>query len=199
MKRFFYSFVTVLTVFALCVGHYRKAYAQAVTPSGAGTFNTPVLFNAGTVTAPGIAWSADADGTGTGFYRDSANSIGVTNNGVRSFRFGTSSKLYGLTDTSVFTMDNTVGIDLQYNSTAELTIANNSISLIIAAAGTPIRFNNGIRINYAGGGSKPTCDSSTRGTLWYVQSGAGVADTLEACTKSAADAYAWRAFSTAIP
>lgn len=40
-------------------------------------------------------------------------------------------------------------------------------------------------------GSKPTCDSGNRGTVWYVAGGAGVADTFELCRKDNADAYAW--------
>ena len=40
--------------------------------------------------------------------------------------------------------------------------------------------------------SKPTCDSSARGTFWYVAGGAGVKDTVEVCGKDAADSYAWR-------
>ena len=40
-------------------------------------------------------------------------------------------------------------------------------------------------------GSKPTCNSTTRGTFWYVAGGAGVADTMEVCRKDAADSYAW--------
>jgi hypothetical protein len=40
-------------------------------------------------------------------------------------------------------------------------------------------------------GTRPTCDSTTRGTTWYVAGGAGVADTYELCRKDAADAYAW--------
>jgi len=39
--------------------------------------------------------------------------------------------------------------------------------------------------------TKPTCDSSIRGMLWYTQSGAGVADIFEICSKNAADAYVW--------
>lgn len=52
------------------------------------------------------------------------------------------------------------------------------------------------RISSVGGiqlltGTKPACNSSTRGTLYYVAGGAGVADTYEVCVKDAADAYAW--------
>jgi len=40
-------------------------------------------------------------------------------------------------------------------------------------------------------GSKPTCDSTHRGTVFYVAGAAGVADTYEVCRKDAANAYAW--------
>jgi len=40
-------------------------------------------------------------------------------------------------------------------------------------------------------GSKPTCDSSKRGTIWNTEGGAGVADVAEICQKNAADAYVW--------
>jgi hypothetical protein len=46
-------------------------------------------------------------------------------------------------------------------------------------------------------GVKPTCgDVGTRGALWFVEGGAGVADTFEACMKNAADVYAWVALAT---
>ena len=40
-------------------------------------------------------------------------------------------------------------------------------------------------------GARPTCDSTSRGTTWYVAGGAGVADTFEICRKDASDVYAW--------
>lgn len=40
-------------------------------------------------------------------------------------------------------------------------------------------------------GSKPTCNSDSRGTIWLTRSGAGVADSAEICCKDAADAYVW--------
>jgi len=41
-------------------------------------------------------------------------------------------------------------------------------------------------------GTKPTCDSTKRGYIFFVAGGAGVADTYEACDKDDADVYAWR-------
>ena len=53
-----------------------------------------------------------------------------------------------------------------------------------------LEINGGMRLNTAT--AKPTCDSTTRGTFWYTQGGAGVKDAVEVCAKDAADAYAWR-------
>lgn len=53
----------------------------------------------------------------------------------------------------------------------------------------------GHQLNTAGGGSKPTCASGIRGTIWYVQGGAGTVDSTEVCAKDSADAYAWTSLS----
>lgn len=50
-----------------------------------------VSVGAGTAAIPAINFTADADGSGTGFYRTGANSIGVANNGVLTYALGTSS------------------------------------------------------------------------------------------------------------
>jgi hypothetical protein len=43
-----------------------------------------------------------------------------------------------------------------------------------------------------GTGTKPACDTATRGKFWMVQGGTGIKDTIEVCAKDAADAYSWR-------
>lgn len=45
-------------------------------------------------------------------------------------------------------------------------------------------------------GAKPACDAGTRGHIWRAEGGGGVADTVEICGKSAADAYSWVALAT---
>lgn len=45
-------------------------------------------------------------------------------------------------------------------------------------------------------GTKPACAVGTRGTVWYDAGGAGVADAIEVCGKSAADTYSWVALAT---
>ena len=51
--------------------------------AGGGTFTGAVGFADGTAAAPSIGWTSDADGTGTGFYRNAANQIGASINGTR--------------------------------------------------------------------------------------------------------------------
>lgn len=45
-------------------------------------------------------------------------------------------------------------------------------------------------------GSKPTCDSDARGSIWKEDNGAGVADTFEVCAKNSSDTYAWYSLAT---
>lgn len=45
-------------------------------------------------------------------------------------------------------------------------------------------------------GAKPTCNAANRGLIWYTAGGAGVADTVEICSKSSGDVYAYRAMAT---
>lgn len=47
----------------------------------------------------------------------------------------------------------------------------------------------GVRI--ADPGTRPACDSTHRGTIWYDAGGAGVADEFTICCKDAANSYAW--------
>lgn len=54
-------------------------------------------------------------------------------------------------------------------------------------------YNGGVRLNNLITTSKPACDATTRGTLWFVSAAAGAADALQVCSKDAANAYAWRA------
>jgi hypothetical protein len=49
----------------------------------------------------------------------------------------------------------------------------------------------GVRVN-ASATSKPTCDSTLRGTFWYVAGATTVKDNVEVCAKDASDVYAWR-------
>lgn len=46
--------------------------------------------------------------------------------------------------------------------------------------------------HFQDGGAQPACDVAHRGWVWTNEGGAGVADTVEMCTKDAANAYAWR-------
>lgn len=57
-------------------------------------------------------------------------------------------------------------------------------------AGTGTSFTAYFQMNASG--TKPTCDSTTRGALYHTGGGVGTKDNVEVCAKDAADAYAWR-------
>jgi len=56
--------------------------------------------------------------------------------------------------------------------------------------GAKLEVNGGIRLNTLT--AKSACDSTTRGTFWVTQGGAGVKDNVEVCAKDASSTYAWR-------
>lgn len=60
-----------------------QAASNVAITGGSATFTGPVLIPAGTAGAPGLAFSADADGTGTGIYRSAANELSVATNGTQ--------------------------------------------------------------------------------------------------------------------
>lgn len=49
----------------------------------------------------------------------------------------------------------------------------------------------GVKINSTG--TKPTCDSTVRGTIWVTQSTTTAADAVEVCSKDAGTTYSWKA------
>lgn len=51
-----------------------------------GTVSDPLLIPSGSATVPGMGFSADADGTGTGIFRSAANQPSITINGAESYR-----------------------------------------------------------------------------------------------------------------
>ncbi len=62
------------------------------------TFTTTAKFPSGTASVPGIAMSADADGSGTGLYRSATDEISISINGTQKYIFnGTriSASMYG--------------------------------------------------------------------------------------------------------
>ncbi len=52
-----------------------------------------------------------------------------------------------------------------------------------------LEVNGGVRLNTSL--SRPTCGATIRGTIWFIQNGAGVKDNLAVCVKNASDTYEW--------
>ena len=65
------------------IRYYPPAGLSTMTGTASATTTTvPFLFADGTAAVPSIAWSSDADGSGTGFYRNATNQIGIAANGT---------------------------------------------------------------------------------------------------------------------
>lgn len=74
---------------------------SSVSPTFTGTVNVAgltssgvILIANGTNAAPSLGFASDADGSGTGFYRTGADTIGVTCGGARKFQIGTSAMTF---------------------------------------------------------------------------------------------------------
>ncbi len=70
-----------------------------------------------------------------------------------------------------------------------LYFSGSNVGIGASSPGQTLEVNGGVRLN--ANASKPTCNSSQRGTFWMVRSGAGIKDTVEVCIKKADDTYIW--------
>jgi len=67
--------------------------------------------------------------------------------------------------------------------------ANTTKALTLSTAGNAV-ITGGVKL--ATTDTKPICDSSTRGYLWFTQGTSTVKDSFETCAKDATNTYAWR-------
>ena len=66
---------------------------------------------------------------------------------------------------------------------------NTTKALTLSTAGNAV-ITGGVKL--ATTDTKPICDSSTRGYLWFTQGTSTVKDSFETCAKDATNTYAWR-------
>lgn len=80
---------------------------------------------------------------------------------------------------------------------------NGNVGIGATAPTQKLEVNGALRLNPAASGTnnniaptQPACDATARGTFWFAQGAAGVADSLVVCIKTSNDAvYAWRTVS----
>lgn len=155
----------------------------------------------GTNPSGGWAWMVDSDNHNRFFMPYTASSSTINNNFVleghkhanTSTGYGTGLKFQGRSTTTADNdMIRVAGV------WTDATHASRSAAAVFEVVNGAAALAEVGRFNAVGGlkiatGTKPTCNSTYRGTLYYVAGGAGVADTYEACVKDAGDSYAWTA------
>jgi hypothetical protein len=147
----------------------------------------PTIYAMNGTTAPGYA---GVDGK-------SMNGPGVSGQSFGAFTAGVAGTgyygIYGSGTIAGYFEANSPGNYAGYFKSAAgygLVVETGNVGINTTTPSAALEVNGGIRLNTAI--AKPACDSTTRGTTWFTQGGAGVKDSYEVCAKDAADAYAWR-------
>ena len=93
------------------------------------------LFADGTAAAPSISFASD---TNTGFYSNAADSIGISVNGARQFRFEATGRLYGGTVNNFLGLDSSGAVSIGAAGTNQnITLTPSGTgSAVVSAAGT---------------------------------------------------------------
>lgn len=136
-------------------------------PSSAGVDTSGNLtVGSGTAAVPSLAWSADADGTGTGFYRSAANEIAISINGTLwakitatafDFSAGAQDFTVGASNQLIFSGRSLISSSAD-GALAFKTNGGTSRALLLASGG----FNLGNTVGYGfASGSTPSTSSDT--------------------------------------
>ena len=83
----------------------------------------------------------------------------------------------------------TTGNFLINTDTFFVNAANNRVGIRTTNPTAALEIDGGVRLNTQD--SKPTCDSTQRGTMWFEQSTSGTDDFLYACMRNSDDNYNW--------
>ena len=96
MRRLAYVLLVLLILPALVTGQVTVTTTSSMDFTATNNWTGPQQFANGTAAVPSIAWTSDADGTGTGLYRRAANEVSFTSNGIGVARIGAASDIGGL-------------------------------------------------------------------------------------------------------
>lgn len=116
---------------------------------------------------------ADIDGFGGGFNVFAGSSVQIQAGGDGVMNLSTS---------------NTSDIDVN-SAGSTVVMTGTGYSTYVYSESLQLYTDHGLQLSQTD--TKPTCDDSRRGTLYYNANADGVADTLQICMKSSSDTYAW--------
>ncbi|MCF7872111.1 hypothetical protein K9L97_03690, partial [Candidatus Woesearchaeota archaeon] len=95
-----------------------------------------------------------------------------------------------LASANTFTNNNIFNTNLTVDGTTFFVNSNtNNVGIGTTSPNAKLEVAGGIRMNTTA--SKPTCDSSTRGTLWFDQEASGTEDIMYACMRNSGGTYNW--------
>lgn len=150
------------------------------------------LFKMNTAGTAGLPSISFAPSPNSGFFLESTNVWGFSSAGNKILTLGGSqtAKVEDQTATTGVTKF-VVKANVAQGATTKLLEAQNSSGTALASVDASGYFK-GNAYDLEDGGTKPTCDSTTRGYAWNDEGGAGVADVIERCVKDDDDAYYWK-------
>jgi len=140
-------------------------FAQATT-------SPRLLVGDGTVSAPAIAFANDDDGSGTGFYRGSANAINVATNGVYKHIFSSSGNFHSEGDVDGSNLYSGTGGYISIGSRTKWTSSADGIWEMGISAGT-----RGVRFDTASVDGELTLTDESGGDLYLIASKFGFGST----------------------
>lgn len=103
--------------------YFQKVGLKAVGTSTfvGGAVTSPITFADGTVGAPSIAFTSEADGTGTGWYLIGANNVGLSINGIKRHDYTATAVTFALNGSNLyyfnFSTFTVAGIPIAWNAT----------------------------------------------------------------------------------
>lgn len=172
---------------------------------------TPVTSsaNAQLIMAPSLgAGSTTFLGIGAALTNYNSAFIGFRNAGTDSTSNALTFGLYGVDNALNVMANGNIGVGTLTDVNSKLTlpaattaaggIAFGTDTTLYRSAADTLKTDDTLVVPYLRieANAQPTCNASTKGTFEYSAGGAGAADVLYMCMKSAADTYSWKAIMT---
>jgi len=139
-----------------------------------------------------------------GFHNNNDNTLPVANDRLGYFLFGSfnganrimgggmtvkAEKTWSATSAPAFITFDTAPENSTTRYERIRITSNGNIGIGTSSPAQKLEIGGGLRLNTST--SRPTCSSTTRGTIWFIRSGTGTPDYFSVCVKKADENYEW--------